>query len=135
MNTNKQNVGKKSNSYCIISFLFFRMIINLEITIDSSYNSIKGKATSVKVNGSVVGVITAAKIHIKTIAYFLLLIKKEGETMPIRVSIIIMIGISNVIPIAIVNRIAKLKYFDALIMLSMPIGVKLKRTLTDNGNK
>lgn len=109
--------------------------MNLEITIDSSYKSIRGRATSVNVNGSVVGVITAAKIHIRTIAYFLLLIKNDGDTMPIRVSIMIIIGISNVMPIAKANKIAKLKYFEAFIIFSISGGVKLNNTLIDSGNK
>jgi len=109
--------------------------MNFEMTIDSSYKSIKGTATSVKVSGSVVGVMTAAKIHIRTIAYFLLLIKNDGETIPMRVSIMIIMGISNVMPIATANKIAKLKYFEALIIFSMSGGVKLRSTLIDSGNK
>ncbi len=103
--------------------------------IDSSYNNINGRATRDSVNGSVVGVITAAKIHIRTIAYLRLLIKNDGETIPMRVNIIMIIGISNVIPIAIEKRTAKLKYFDALIILSMSGGVKFKRTLIERGRR
>ena len=64
------------------------------------------------VNASGVGVRTAAAINIATIANFLFLLKKEGDTIPNSASIRTAIGISKTMPKARSSIVTKERYFD-----------------------